>query len=150
MATTTPNIGLTKPDLSELYDIGVQNTNMDLIDTSLGALYYKSGDTVSLNGGIYAGSLTNFSKDLYFFIPLPKLTDNVTVSSSSISGNWLVRAGTGGNIINNATLASAGTVTVTKVAGGIQVKVVLSTAASAATNQAISAYGYTGSQITFS
>lgn len=33
MATTTPNYGLTKPDLSELYDIGVQNTNMDLIDS---------------------------------------------------------------------------------------------------------------------
>jgi len=34
MATTTTNIGLTKPAASENYDVDVWNTNMDLIDSA--------------------------------------------------------------------------------------------------------------------
>ena len=35
MATETTNLGLTKPDLDDLYDIGVTNNNMDIIDTAI-------------------------------------------------------------------------------------------------------------------
>ena len=34
MATKTTNYGLTKPEGSDFYDIGVQNDNMDIIDRS--------------------------------------------------------------------------------------------------------------------
>ena len=35
MATTTPNIGLTKPIGTEKYDLAVVNTNSDIIDTEI-------------------------------------------------------------------------------------------------------------------
>lgn len=35
MAEQTPNYGLTKPELEEFYDVGVQNSNMDIIDSAL-------------------------------------------------------------------------------------------------------------------
>ena len=35
MATTTTNYGLTKPEGSDFYDIGVQNDNMDIIDKQM-------------------------------------------------------------------------------------------------------------------
>lgn len=41
MATTTPNLALTKPAGTEYYDISVQNANMDKIDTAVAARYEK-------------------------------------------------------------------------------------------------------------
>lgn len=35
MATLTTNLGLSKPATTDFYDIGVQNTNMDLLDTAV-------------------------------------------------------------------------------------------------------------------
>lgn len=35
MATKTTNYGLTKPEGSDFYDIGVQNNNMDIIDKQM-------------------------------------------------------------------------------------------------------------------
>ena len=35
MATKTTNYGLTKPEGSDFYDIGVQNDNMDIIDKQM-------------------------------------------------------------------------------------------------------------------
>ena len=35
MATTTPNIGLTKPDGAENYDLAVVNTNSDIVDAEI-------------------------------------------------------------------------------------------------------------------
>lgn len=37
MATKTTNYGLTKPEGSDFYDIGVQNNNMDIIDKQMKA-----------------------------------------------------------------------------------------------------------------
>lgn len=37
MATKTTNYGLTKPEGSDFYDIGVQNDNMDIIDKQMKA-----------------------------------------------------------------------------------------------------------------
>ena len=46
MATTTTNYGLTKPEGSDFYDIGVQNDNMDIIDKQMKA---NAKDIVQLN-----------------------------------------------------------------------------------------------------
>jgi hypothetical protein len=42
MATVTPRLGLTKPLTSELYDVGVPNANMDLIDTYIDRVCTKA------------------------------------------------------------------------------------------------------------
>ena len=46
MATTTTNYGLTKPEGSDFYDIGVQNDNMDIIDKQMKA---NAKDIAQLN-----------------------------------------------------------------------------------------------------
>ena len=38
MATTTTNLGLTKPAYADAADVAVFNTNMDLIDSAIGGL----------------------------------------------------------------------------------------------------------------
>jgi hypothetical protein len=42
MATTTPNLGLTKPATTDYYDIGIHNANMDKIDTAVNGKAAKS------------------------------------------------------------------------------------------------------------
>lgn len=49
MATTTTNYGLTKPEGSDFYDIGVQNDNMDIIDKQMKA---NAKDIAQLNSDI--------------------------------------------------------------------------------------------------
>lgn len=57
MASTTTNMGLTKPAASEAYDVGVTNGNWDKIDErAIGAVYgagqtYFSGETLSKCSG---------------------------------------------------------------------------------------------------
>ena len=46
MATKTTNYGLTKPEGSDFYDIGVQNDNMDIIDKQMKA---NAKDLAQLN-----------------------------------------------------------------------------------------------------
>ena len=46
MATMTTNYGLTKPEGSDFYDIGVQNDNMDIIDKQMKA---NAKDIAQLN-----------------------------------------------------------------------------------------------------
>lgn len=46
MATKTTNYGLTKPEGSDFYDIGVQNDNMDIIDKQMKA---NANDIAQLN-----------------------------------------------------------------------------------------------------
>lgn len=52
MATTTTNYGLTKPEGSDFYDIGVQNDNMDIIDKQMkanaNAITQLNSDTKSI------------------------------------------------------------------------------------------------------
>lgn len=43
MATTTSNLGLTKPDAAEGYDINVFNGNADILDGAVGALLNELG-----------------------------------------------------------------------------------------------------------
>ena len=108
---------------------------------------YARGDSVNLEDGVFAGSWYQ-PKTLFFFIPLPKGTANT--GSVSISGKWLVRAGTGGRIIDNVALNTVGTVTVSKKATGVMVRVVLSTASTTyTTDQACTAYGSSSAKITF-
>ena len=49
MATTTTNYGLTKPEGSDFYDIGVQNDNMDIIDKQMKA---NAKDIAQLNSDL--------------------------------------------------------------------------------------------------
>jgi hypothetical protein len=49
MATNTTNLGLTKPDLAEGYDVNVFNTNADILDGAVGALIAQSGNTEKLD-----------------------------------------------------------------------------------------------------
>lgn len=155
MATTTPNYGLTKPDLSELYDIGVQNTNMDLIDSltaSKTELTYNKGDTVNVYYVICSGILTGSQKDLRFFIPLPKpIASNIANTDIDVSGNWIIRHADGGSYLaNNVTLQSLGTVSYTKTTCGVHVRVQMTNAASFANNSVVAAMGNTGATLTFS
>lgn len=52
MATKTTNYGLTKPEGSDFYDIGVQNDNMDIIDKQMkanaNAITQLNSDTKSI------------------------------------------------------------------------------------------------------
>ena len=38
MSSTTENLGLTLPDITDFYDVGVTNTNMSLIDSAVGQI----------------------------------------------------------------------------------------------------------------
>lgn len=58
MATTTTNYGLTKPEGSDFYDIGVQNDNMDIIDKQMKA---NAKDIAQLNSELLHYSQINFS-----------------------------------------------------------------------------------------
>ena len=49
MATQTTNLGLTKPAVSDQYDISVFNSNADIIDTSIGNI---KTDITSINSSI--------------------------------------------------------------------------------------------------
>ena len=49
MATKTTNYGLTKPEGSDFYDIGVQNDNMDIIDKQMKA---NANDIAQLNSDL--------------------------------------------------------------------------------------------------
>ena len=66
MANKTTNYGLTKPLPEEFYDVGVQNDNMDIIDTQIKALDPKSAtakttladaDTIPLNDSAASSAL---------------------------------------------------------------------------------------------
>lgn len=134
--------------LSATSDNAIQNKAVKAaIDSLIDATQFKAGDTLTLTGEIYVGVVSRSSQDLYFYIPLPKMLNNI--SSVTVSGNWYVRGG-GVTIVNNATLASVGTVTPTILTNGVQVKVVLDSATSLATNSVISAYGFTNAKLTFS
>lgn len=48
MAEQTPNYNLTKPGLEEFYDVTVQNSNMDIIDTALKGLETNKASSTNL------------------------------------------------------------------------------------------------------
>ena len=80
---------------------------------------YQKNDTINLANMIFTGILTNTSKDIQFFIPLPKDLSNITSASLSVDTSWEVRHPSGGYILSTASLASFGTVSFTKCSTGI-------------------------------
>ena len=70
MATTTTNYGLTKPEGSDFYDIGVQNDNMDIIDKQMKA---NAKDIVQLNSDLKDALVTQYAElngtgNNYFYV----------------------------------------------------------------------------------
>lgn len=70
MATTTPNLSLTKPAVGENYDIAVTNANMDALDTAYGNLDTGKAD---LNAdtkvdAAQASAYTNAKTDSYTLV----------------------------------------------------------------------------------
>lgn len=61
MASSTTNIGLTKPAASENYSVDVWNTNMDKIDTAIGARPVKGN---IINSAISATSLSDYQAQI--------------------------------------------------------------------------------------
>ena len=59
MATTTTNYGLTKPEGSDFYDIGVQNDNMDIIDKQMKA---NAKDIAQLNSDLKDALVTQYAE----------------------------------------------------------------------------------------
>lgn len=120
MATTTPNYGLTKPDLTELYDIGVQNTNMDLIDS----LSASKTELAEINSG--------FVYDAQTSVTIPSQTSPWTnIDDFSLTeGTWLVLATI--NYAANATGYRCGLISTTSNASGADYRGTVIVAASPA------------------
>lgn len=94
MATTTTNYGLTKPEGSDFYDIGVQNDNMDIIDKQMKA---NAKDIAQLNSDLKDALVTQYAELKFKFhydsinsrpkiIPLFK-PKNVSILSTSSKFN---------------------------------------------------------------
>lgn len=63
MATTTPNLGLTKPATTDYYDIGIHNANMDKIDTAVNGKAAKSTiRTATLTAAGWTGSSAPYTQ----------------------------------------------------------------------------------------
>lgn len=125
MATTTPNYGLTKPDLSELYDIGVQNTNMDLIDTQMkqnadditalvNGLYYHKGDDINLYRAPKNGYITTGGTEIYITIPLAKPLDS-NISGATVSGGTIIIRGANGYVGGSAGISLSDTTQISSI-----------------------------------
>ncbi|AQP38578.1 hypothetical protein [Anaerostipes hadrus] len=70
MATKTTNYGLTKPEGSDFYDIGVQNDNMDIIDKQMKA---NANDIAQLNSDLKDALVTQYAElngtgNNYFYV----------------------------------------------------------------------------------
>lgn len=70
MATKTTNYGLTKPEGSDFYDIGVQNDNMDIIDKQMKA---NANDITQLNSDLKNAFVTQYAElngtgNNYFYV----------------------------------------------------------------------------------
>lgn len=81
MATTTTNVGLTKPSANELYDVSVQNNNMDVLDKLI-----ESGENT--NGGYVKfldGTLICYPKERGKSCPVGNTADTWTYPYPFIS-----------------------------------------------------------------
>ena len=70
MATKTTNYGLSKPEGSDFYDIGVQNDNMDIIDKQMKA---NANDIAQLNSDLKDALVTQYAElngtgNNYFYV----------------------------------------------------------------------------------
>lgn len=110
-------------------------------------MVYEAGDVVAATG-IFAGHLTGSSKQIQFFVPLPK--PRTPGIKCAISGNWTIRHVGGGYILNGATLQSIGTVSASAYETGVFVTVALNSAVSVTNNTPVSVNGTSNAKITFS
>ena len=90
MATTTTNYGLTKPEGSDFYDIGVQNDNMDIIDKQMKA---NAKDIAQLNSDFTFDERSVSSGGLFV-----KKNKDVVIVSSYFSGN--LKGGNTDNVVS--------------------------------------------------
>ena len=97
---------------------------------------YKSGNTVNIGGGVFAGYFDS-SKNLYFHIPLNKDLANISSASISTDTSWAIFCA-GSVLLSNTTLASFGTITCTKNETGVLVKVVPSSTSSITARETVS------------
>lgn len=110
-------------------------------------MVYEAGDVVVATG-IFAGHLTGSSKQIQFFVPLPK--PRTPGIKCAISGNWMIRHVGGGYILYGATLQSIGTVSASAYETGVFVTVALNSAVSVTNNTPVSVNGTSNAKITFS
>lgn len=112
---------------------------------------FAPGDTYDLIGMHCAGCLTGSQKNVHFYIPLPKpIGSSVSSVTFPDTIKCYIRHADGGYILNNAAISTIGTVsTKTPRAGGIQMMLTLTTAASYTNNAPISVYFSASSAVTF-
>lgn len=117
MATTTTNLGLTKPAYTDSADIGVINTNMDLIDTAVGninqstlrdvpfavAVSAWSGSSGNFTANFTSAYITSSSKEIMTF-------DSSLASYAKAHINVAKKSGGGGLTFTTATKPT-GTIT---------------------------------------
>lgn len=83
MSTTTPNLGLIKPDPSEQYDIMVFNGNSDLIDTAVHDLSQSVSDAAPI---FHSTTQTTYGIGYLNVYGHVKLTDSVNLTLGELSG----------------------------------------------------------------
>lgn len=86
MATTTPKLGLVKPEMSDYADIRVLNGNMDILDKEVGGLNYVKDVTKSDEGLTFTkkdDTEVNVPLD-YMKITGGNFTGNITVSDKQV------------------------------------------------------------------
>lgn len=104
MATTTPNLGLTKPATSDNVDITVINTNMDKIDTAVSgtpnslAIVSNGNTHTAISSGqyVYVRGHSSLSEGLY------TATSAIPVNEPLSLYNVAAVSGGGLNALNNA------------------------------------------------
>ncbi len=86
MATSTPNLHLVKPDMSDFADIRVLNSNMDILDKSVGGLEYVKGVTKSDDGLTFIKKDDTQIKVPLDYLPLTggNLTGNITIQNKQV------------------------------------------------------------------
>lgn len=103
MATTTTNLGLTKPATSDNVDITVINTNMDKIDTAVAGIsnslaIIANGNThAAIASGQYAYVRNHSSLAEGLYRATEAIAENATLSSSNV----VAVSGGGLNALNN-------------------------------------------------
>lgn len=96
MATTTPNLGLTKPSYSDTADIAVINGNMDKLDTAANAL--EGGLAIISNNNTHVA----ISKGQYVYVRAHgTLAEGLYTANSNIAANATLSS-------SNLTAASIG------------------------------------------
>lgn len=128
MATTTPNIGLTKPDSNEYYNIGVFNANADILDASINNKANKSVTyTATLTAAGWTGSgpytqtvtVTGITSSDEPIVDVSLSDDNATAATELEAWSMVSKITTGTNSITAVCLEDKPTVNL-----NIRIKVV--------------------------